>query len=76
MSNPEYPNDKLYPWEIEILKMIAKGQDQTNFAKSQYYSPSTIHGLICRARKRMGVHTTAQLVVKAIALGYIEAKYE
>jgi len=58
--------------EFEVLTGIAKGQNNREIAQDLGVSPKTIDSHRTGLFKKMNVHSTASLLVKAIRTGLID----
>jgi DNA-binding NarL/FixJ family response regulator len=60
--------------EREVLRLLARGLNQTDIATSLFISPKTVGGHIQRVLTKLGVHSRAQAVALAHEEGLTEAE--
>jgi DNA-binding NarL/FixJ family response regulator len=65
-------NSEMTPREIEVLQCIARGQSNNKIAHHLGVSPKTVDSHRTSLMKKMSVHSTAALLVKAMKNGLID----
>lgn len=60
--------------EHEILRLLARGLNQTDIAKNLFISPKTVGGHIQRLMTKLGVHSRTQAVVLAHEQGLADVE--
>ena len=63
---------EITPREIEVLQCIARGQSNNQMAQHLGISPKTIDSHRTSLMKKMSVHSTAALLVRAMKDGLID----
>ena len=59
--------------ELEIARMIAKGESNKDVAEKIHLSPHTVHTHRKNIMKKLGVRSASELTIYAISIGLIEA---
>jgi len=59
--------------EIEIARMLAKGDSNKEVAEKIYLSPHTVHTHRKNIMKKLGVRSASELTIYALSIGLIEA---
>lgn len=67
---------RLTPRQIEILILYARGFGPKEIAAELYIARATIQSHLLNIRAALGVHTTVQCIVMAVARGYMEIDQE
>ncbi|WP_170228430.1 response regulator transcription factor [Nesterenkonia populi] len=62
------------PGELQVLKGIARGQTNTEIARSLHFSRETVKTYSKRLNERFGTHDRTQLLVRAAELGVVEPR--
>jgi two-component system nitrate/nitrite response regulator NarL len=65
--------DALTPREKEVLRLMAKAEDVEKIAEGLKISPSTARGYIQNILEKLQAHSKLEAVVRANALGLLEA---
>ena len=65
-SNGSFPSLKLTARESEILALLAKGKSSKAVASELNLSPETIIWYRKQLHRKFGVHSTAELLMKAV----------
>ena len=68
---PHTPSVKLSHRERQCLTLVAEGKDDWAIGRLLRLSEATVHEYIERAKRRLGVATRTQAVVRALATGQI-----
>lgn len=68
------PWEKLSPRQIEVLRLIAQGNDRHGIADKLGIAAGTAAMHVERIRNQLGVYTQAQAVHKAHVLGFLTTK--
>lgn len=63
----------LTPRQLQALVFCAEGKSDWDIARLMGVSPTTVHGHIEQAKRRIGVKTRVQAVVKAVQAGWLAA---
>jgi DNA-binding CsgD family transcriptional regulator len=63
---------KLTQREIDILRLIARGDTYAEAARRLGLSPHTVASHIKKAYRKLGVHSAGAAVMRAVQLGLIE----
>lgn len=71
-----FPKDSLTPREVEVLRLLAFGCSQCQAAARLGISPHTVVTHVKNAYRKLGVHTAASAVMRAIQLGLFETSHD
>ncbi|HTP38133.1 MAG TPA: autoinducer binding domain-containing protein [Steroidobacteraceae bacterium] len=66
------PPAGLSPREIECLRLVARGEPDLRVAAALGVARSTAHGFVESAKRRLQVHTRAEMIAVAVALGIVD----
>ena len=66
------PTPTLTPRELDVLRLLAEGQDVRRIAKSLGITLSTCRSQVKSLREKLGAHTQLEAVVKATRAGLLE----
>ena len=64
---------QLSPRMLECLQWASQGKSSTDIGKLLEISPRTVDDYLTECRRRLGVRTRVQAIVRAIALGLIRS---
>jgi DNA-binding NarL/FixJ family response regulator len=71
LGHPKSPHETLSDRELEVLKLIAKGESLTDIAKMLHLSPHTVTTYRTRILKKTGVNGNAKLAIYALENGLL-----
>ena len=65
------PLSELTPRELEVLRLVAQGLNNTEIANRLVVSPHTVHRHVANARTKLGLRSRAAVVAHAARIGLI-----
>lgn len=67
-------NETLSPRELDVIQEIAMGHSTKDIARNLYISENTVESHRQKLFFKLKAHNMAELIVKAISCGYLDAK--
>jgi DNA-binding NarL/FixJ family response regulator len=73
IADPPHANP-LTPCEVEVLRLVAQGRTNQQFARNLLISVSTVKRHIRHVSSKLGVRERVQAAVRAIELGLLDER--